>query len=65
VWFTDGWRQVPAYGREKLPLDAVFEGPAILQQLDCATIVESGDKVTQDKLGNLLVSVPFSAELER
>ncbi len=57
VWFTDGWRQTPVYAREKLPRDAVFEGPAILEQLDCTTVVEPGDKVRQDKLGNLLISV--------
>lgn len=57
VWFSDGWRETPVYAREKLPLDAVFEGPAILEQLDCTTVVEPGDKVRQDKLGNLLITV--------
>ncbi|MCA0246777.1 MAG: hydantoinase/oxoprolinase family protein [Proteobacteria bacterium] len=57
VWFSDGWRETPVYAREKLPLDAAFEGPAILEQLDCTTVVEPGDKVRQDKLGNLLITV--------
>jgi N-methylhydantoinase A len=57
VWFTEGWRQTPVYAREKLPLDAAFDGPAILEQLDCTTVVEPGDKVRQDKLGNLLIAV--------
>jgi N-methylhydantoinase A len=57
VWFADGWHQTPIYDREKLPLDASFEGPAILEQLDCTTVVEPGDRVTQDKLGNLLISL--------
>ncbi|MSP76019.1 MAG: hydantoinase/oxoprolinase family protein [Rhodospirillaceae bacterium] len=57
VWFTDGWRQTPVYAREKLPRDAVFEGPAILEQLDCTTVVEPSDKVRQDKLGNLLITL--------
>ena len=57
VWFNDGWRETPIYAREKLPLDAAFEGPAILEQLDCTTVVEPGDKVRQDKLGNLLITV--------
>ena len=57
VWFTDGWHATPIYAREKLPLDAVFKGPAILEQLDCTTVVEPGDKVRQDKLGNLLITV--------
>ena len=57
VWFADGWHATPVYAREKLPLDAVFKGPAILEQLDCTTVVEPGDKVRQDKLGNLLITV--------
>jgi N-methylhydantoinase A len=57
VWFTDGWQPTPIYAREKLPLDASFQGPAILEQLDCTTVVEPGDRVTQDKLGNLLITV--------
>jgi N-methylhydantoinase A len=57
VWFSDGWHQTPIYARDRLPLDAVFEGPAILEQLDCTTVVEPGDKVRQDTLGNLLISL--------
>jgi N-methylhydantoinase A len=57
VWFTDGWRRTPIYARERLPLDAAFEGPAIFEQLDCTTVVEPGDRVTQDKLGNLLINI--------
>ena len=57
VWFADGWQQTPVYAREKLPLDAVFTGPAILEQLDCTTVVEPVDKVRQDELGNLLIEV--------
>jgi N-methylhydantoinase A len=57
VWFADGWHQTPIYARDRLPLDAVFEGPAILEQLDCTTVVETGDKVRQDRLGNLLIAL--------
>lgn len=57
VWFSDGWHDTPVYAREKLPLDAMLEGPAILEQLDCTTVVEPGDTVRQDRLGNLLISV--------
>ncbi|HEY6981401.1 hydantoinase/oxoprolinase family protein [Reyranella sp.] len=57
AWFNDGWRQTPIYARDKLPLDASFEGPAILEQLDCTTVVEPGDKLRQDELGNLLITV--------
>jgi len=57
VWFSDGWHDTPVHAREKLPLDAMLEGPAILEQLDCTTVVEPGDTVRQDRLGNLLISV--------
>jgi N-methylhydantoinase A len=57
VWFSDGWHQTPIYARDKLPLDTAFDGPAILEQLDCTTVVEPGDTVRQDKLGNLLITV--------
>ena len=57
VWFAEGWRTTPVYARDRLPLDAAFEGPAILEQLDCTTVVEPGDRVTQDRLGNLLIAV--------
>jgi N-methylhydantoinase A len=57
VWFSDGWHTTPIYARDRLPMDAVFTGPAILEQLDCTTVIEPGDKVRQDKFGNLLVTV--------
>ena len=57
VWFPDGWQQTPVYARDRLPLDAAFQGPAILEQLDCTTVVEPGDTVRQDKLGNLLIDL--------
>jgi len=57
VWFEGGWLDTPIYARDRLPLDATFEGPAILEQLDCTTVVEPGDRVRQDRLGNLLISL--------
>jgi N-methylhydantoinase A len=57
VWFSDGWHQTPIYARDRLPKDAAFTGPAVLEQLDCTTVIEPGDKVRQDALGNLLIAV--------
>jgi N-methylhydantoinase A len=57
VWFSDGWHQTPIYARDGLPKDAAFQGPAILEQLDCTTVIEPGDTVRQDALGNLLIAV--------
>ena len=35
VWFDGGWRDTPIYRREHLPARARFDGPAIVEQLDC------------------------------
>ena len=34
--------------REKLPLDASVEGPAILEQMDATTVIEPGDRADSD-----------------
>jgi N-methylhydantoinase A len=34
-----------------------FDGPAIVEQLDSTTVVEPGDRVEVDALGNLIISV--------
>ena len=57
VWFDGGWRETPVYQREKLPLDAVIEGPAILEQLDATTVVEPTDRVTSHADGNLIIEI--------
>jgi N-methylhydantoinase A len=57
VWFDNGWVETPIYVRERLPPAARFEGPAIIEQIDCTTVVEPGNRVEIDAIGNLIVSV--------
>ena len=57
VWFDGGWVDTPVYLREHLPFDACFDGPAIIEQLDCTTVVEPGNRVEIDAIGNLIVTV--------
>jgi N-methylhydantoinase A len=57
VWFDGGWVETPIYAREHLPLAARFEGPAIVEQLDCTSVVEPGNRVEIDAIGNLIVTV--------
>ncbi len=58
VWFESaGWVDTPIYVREHLPADASFEGPAIIEQLDCTTVIEPGNRVRIDSIGNLIVTV--------
>ena len=57
VWFDGGWRDTPVYEREKLPLDAMIDGPAILEQMDATTVLEPGDRARTDADGNIIVEV--------
>ena len=57
VWFTGGWVDTPVYRREWLPEGATFSGPAIVEQLDCTTVIEPGTDVLLDAIGNLILKV--------
>ena len=57
VWFDGGWVDTPVYRREWLPAQARFEGPAVIEQLDCTALIEPGCRVERDRVGNLLVTV--------
>ena len=57
VRFDEGTVEAPVYRRERLPVDAAFEGPAIVAQSDTTLLVEPGDAVRGDAVGNLIVSV--------
>ncbi len=57
VWFDGGWHETPIYRREWLPRGVSFNGPAIVEQLDTTIVIEPGNRVTRDPIGNLLVSV--------
>ena len=57
MWFEEGWSDTPVYRREHLAVDAEFSGPAIVEQLDTTTVIEPGDRVRVDPMGNLVVVV--------
>jgi len=57
VWFESGWAETPIYRREQLPAGVNLTGPAIVEQLDTTIVVEPGDGVEADGLGNLVISV--------
>lgn len=57
VWFEGGFRDTPIYRREKLPRGAGFDGPAVIEQMDCTIVIEPGNRVSMDRLGNLVVAV--------
>ena len=52
---VDPWLETPVYRREKLPAQARFNGPAILEQDDATTVVEPGMTCRMDAQGNLIL----------
>ncbi len=46
---------VPVYRREVLLAGHVIDGPAIVDQLDCTTVVLAGQTATTDRFGNLIL----------
>ncbi|MGX8010716.1 hydantoinase/oxoprolinase family protein [Mesorhizobium sp. ORM8.1] len=57
VWYAGRWHDTPVYVREKLPLDSVIEGPAILEQMDATTVLEPGDHARSDADGNIIIDI--------
>ena len=57
VWFEQGWLPTEIYQRRQLPAGSRIEGPAIIEQLDTTIVVEPGNHVVSDDLGNLIVTI--------
>jgi len=57
VWLAGGWRETPIYRRGQLPPGATLAGPAIVEQFDTTIVIEPGDRVSVDPLGNLMIEV--------
>ena len=57
AWFPAGWQETPVYDRDRLPAGVRFEGPAIVQQSDCTSVVEPGNRASLDAIGNLILEV--------
>lgn len=52
----DGYQPTPIYDRPLLPLGAVIEGPAILEQPDTTTLVYPGQRAEVDARGNIIIT---------
>ncbi|GGH21104.1 hydantoinase [Alsobacter metallidurans] len=56
VWFAGGWRDAAIWSRLDLPVGAVIEGPAVLEQPDATTVLDPGLSAKVDALGNLIIA---------
>lgn len=55
VWFDGTWHDTAIYGRLDLPVGAVIEGPAILEQPDATIVIDPGLSARTDRFGNIVV----------
>ena len=55
VWFGGGWRDATIWSRLDLPVGAMVEGPAVLEQPDATTVLDPGLAARVDTLGNLII----------
>ncbi len=51
-----GFVPTPVYWREALPIGAVLEGPAVVQQYDTTTLLHPGWRLGVDAMSNLVLS---------
>ena len=57
VWFEQGWLDTDIYERRHLPAGSRLQGPAVIEQLDTTILVEPGNHVVADELGNLIITI--------
>lgn len=58
VYFEEiGWVDTHIYERELLPTGQVLEGPLIVEEKAAVTIVEAGQSLSVDTLGNLIINM--------
>jgi N-methylhydantoinase A len=56
VWFGGCWRDTAIWSRLDLPVGAVVEGPAILEQPDATTVIDPGLSARVDAFGNIVIA---------
>ncbi len=57
VIFDGATHPTPVYWRDNLPLDAVIQGPALVEQMDSTILIDPGCTARRDAIGNLVLEV--------
>ncbi|MBT6093459.1 MAG: hydantoinase/oxoprolinase family protein, partial [Rhodospirillaceae bacterium] len=57
VYFDGNWHDTPVYWRDHLPADLHLVGPAIVEQMDCTTVIEPADLAESDAEGNIIITI--------
>jgi N-methylhydantoinase A len=53
----DGFSDCPIFERAALGRDSRIQGPAVIEQLDCTTVVHPGQHLSVDEWGNLIIGM--------
>jgi N-methylhydantoinase A len=56
AWFDGESVACPVYQRERLDVGLVLQGPAILDQLDCTTVICHGQTARVDAWKNIIIT---------
>ncbi len=54
---SGGWADTPVYKRDSLLAGNVIAGPALIEEHASTTVVQPGDELVVDELGNLQISI--------
>jgi len=58
VYFrSGGWADTPIYKRDRLRAGNVISGPALIEEHASTTVMQPGDEMRVDELGNLQISI--------
>jgi N-methylhydantoinase A len=55
VYFEGGYQETPVYNRQRLSPGNRLDGPAIITQPDCTTVLAPGQTLDIDRFGNLVI----------
>jgi N-methylhydantoinase A len=55
VWFEGEETDCPVYQRERLDVGLQLDGPAVLEQFDCTSVIWPGQTARVDEWKNLIV----------
>ena len=54
---AEGFCDVRIFQRSALEAEDPIEGPAIIEQMDCTTVIEPGDTACGDEDGNIVITI--------
>lgn len=57
LYASGAWLEAAIFARERLPIGAVVDGPAVVEQLDATTVIEPGSAAHVDTSGNIRIKI--------